>query len=141
MDWRQLRDYWHLHDSEGRKGSIPDVRPVALRRTITLMPINEQLRYKAETRTVQDLVNLYENRHLNLKPDFQRNSVWSDRDRADLIDSVLRNYPIPALFLHRREQKGILYYDVIDGKQRLGVCRNEQFLAISTPRSGGRMVS
>jgi hypothetical protein len=24
---------------------------------------------------------------------------------------------------------------------RLGVCRNERFLAISTPRSGGRMVS
>jgi 5-methylcytosine-specific restriction endonuclease McrA len=83
------------------------------------MSNSDHLRYNAETRTVQDLVNLYQNGHLNLEPDFQRDSVWSDRDRAKLIDSVLKNYPVPALFLHKREQNGVLYYDVIDGKQRL----------------------
>lgn len=83
------------------------------------MANTDQLKYTAETRTVQDLVNLYQNGHLNLAPDFQRDSVWSGRDRTKLIDSVLKNYPIPALFLHRREQNGVLYFDVIDGKQRL----------------------
>src|SRR5258706_5040419 len=83
------------------------------------MANNDQLHYQAETRTVQDLVHLYQNRHLNLAPDFRRDSVWTDRDRTKLIDSVLKNYPIPALFLHRREQNGVLYFDVVDGKQRL----------------------
>jgi hypothetical protein len=83
------------------------------------MAQKDEVQYKAETRTVQDLINLYKNGHLNLEPDFQRNSVWSDRDRAKLIDSVLKTFPIPALFLHRREHGGVLYYDVIDGKQRL----------------------
>ncbi len=83
------------------------------------MSDHDKLVYKAETRTVQDLVNLYEKGHLNLNPEFQRNSVWSDTDRRKLIESILRNYPIPAFFLHQREQDGIVYHDVIDGKQRL----------------------
>lgn len=40
-------------------------------------------------------------------------------DRSELIKSVLRNFPIPALFLHQRTIKGNLHFDVIDGKQRL----------------------
>jgi len=58
------------------------------------------IRYSAQTRTVQDLINLYEHGKLNLNPGFQRESVWSDRDRAKLIDSILRGYPIPAIFLY-----------------------------------------
>jgi hypothetical protein len=36
-----------------------------------------------------------------------------------LIDSILRNYPVPAIFLYRRYDHGKLVFDVIDGKQRL----------------------
>src|SRR5450830_47808 len=50
---------------------------------------------------------------------FQRQSAWKERDRAKLIESILRNYPLPAIFLYRREEDGKLVYDVIDGKQRL----------------------
>jgi len=77
------------------------------------------IRYSAQTRTVQDLINLYEDGKLNLNPGFQRESVWSDRDRAKLIDSILRGYPIPAIFLYERHADGSLVYDVIDGKQRI----------------------
>ncbi len=48
-----------------------------------------------------------------------RQSVWTERDRAKLIDSILRNYPVPAIFLYKRNDEGELVYDVIDGKQRL----------------------
>jgi hypothetical protein len=54
-----------------------------------------------------------------LEPGFQRQSVWTERDRAKLIDSILRNYPLPAVFLYRREDDGQIIYDVIDGKQRI----------------------
>jgi len=76
-------------------------------------------------KTVQDINNLYAsktrkgNRQLNLSPGFQRDSVWTERDRKKLIDSIIRNYPLPAIFLYRREENGEIIYDVIDGKQRL----------------------
>jgi hypothetical protein len=70
-------------------------------------------------KTIQDLILLFQNKQLNLEPGFQRRSVWPERDRAKLIDSILRKYPIPAVFLYKRVHNGQLIYDVIDGKQRL----------------------
>ena len=64
------------------------------------------LTHRPETKTITDLVNLHEDGLLNLEPRFQRPSVWSERDRATLIDSILRNYPLPAVFLYRREESG-----------------------------------
>lgn len=75
--------------------------------------------YKTTTQSILNLKNLYEYGHLNLEPGFQRQSVWTERDRAKLIDSMLRNYPLPAIFLYKREEDGNLVFDVIDGKQRL----------------------
>lgn len=77
------------------------------------------LSHRPETKTIKDIENLYEDDLLNLEPGFQRQSVWSERDRAKLIDSILRNYPLPAIFLYRREENGQIIYDVIDGKQRI----------------------
>lgn len=75
--------------------------------------------YRIGTKSILDLINLFKSDHLNLEPGFQRQSVWTERDRAKLIDSILRNYPLPAIFLYRREENGHLVFDVIDGKQRL----------------------
>lgn len=77
------------------------------------------LTHKTQTKSILDLQNLYDHGHLNLKPGFQRQSVWAERDRAKLMDSILRNYPLPAIFLYKREEDGHLIFDVIDGKQRL----------------------
>lgn len=80
---------------------------------------NAAITHKTTTKSVLDLQNLFESNHLNLEPGFQRQSVWTERDRAKLIDSILRNYPLPAIFLYKREEEGHLVFDVIDGKQRL----------------------
>jgi hypothetical protein len=77
------------------------------------------IRHESVQRTVQDIVNLYENGHLNLSPGFQRDSVWTEHDRAKLVDSIVRNYPVPSIFFYRREAEGEIIYDVIDGKQRI----------------------
>jgi hypothetical protein len=77
------------------------------------------LRHEASQRTVQDIANLYKNHTLNLSPGFQRNSVWTQPDREKLIDSLIRNHPLPAIFLYRRQDDGEIIYDVIDGKQRI----------------------
>ncbi|MFA5161025.1 MAG: DUF262 domain-containing protein [Elusimicrobiales bacterium] len=83
------------------------------------MQNNNVIAHKTTTMRIVDLRNQYENGHLNLNPGFQRQSVWNERDRAKLIDSILRNYPLPAIFLYKREENGKLVFDVIDGKQRL----------------------
>lgn len=83
------------------------------------MPLMPPLRHRTTTRSILDLQNLYRGGNLNLNPGFQRQSVWRERDRAKLIESILRNYPLPAIFLYEREDNGHLIYDVIDGKQRL----------------------
>lgn len=77
------------------------------------------LTHQQNPKTIQDLVNLYEKGHLNLEPGFQRKSVWKQQDRAKLLDSIIRNYPLPAIFLYRNQRNGDVVYDVIDGKQRI----------------------
>jgi hypothetical protein len=80
---------------------------------------NTATTHKATTKSILDIQNLFALGHLDLEPGFQRQSVWTDRDRAKLIDSILQNYPLPAIFLYKREEKGHLVFEVIDGKQRL----------------------
>jgi 5-methylcytosine-specific restriction endonuclease McrA len=77
------------------------------------------IQYESDQRTVQDIVNLYEKKQLNLNPGFQRSSVWTDRDRSKLIDSILRGYALPSIFFYRHYEDGNVVYDVIDGKQRI----------------------
>jgi hypothetical protein len=80
---------------------------------------SDNLDTRHETKQIADLVNLYEKGMLNLSPTFQRKSVWKDKDRSLLVQSLVRGFPIPAIFLYRRQDNGQLRYDVIDGKQRL----------------------
>lgn len=96
--------------------------------------MRKELNHNSYPKPIHDLVNLYNNRQLNLNPGFQRRSVWTSKDRSKLIESILRNYPLPAIFLYRREENGRITYDVIDGKQRLetilmfmGVIRGNRF--------------
>jgi 5-methylcytosine-specific restriction endonuclease McrA len=97
---------------------------------------SDRITFATRVKPISELVNLYEDDQLNLEPGFQRQSVWSLNDRGKLIDSILRGYPLPAIFLYRREESGLVKFDVIDGKQRLesifmfmGVMRGNRFEA------------
>jgi hypothetical protein len=58
---------------------------------------------------------------LELRPDFQRQSVWPRPAKQYLIDTILNDRPIPLLFFsHATDaQTGRLRYAVVDGQQRL----------------------
>ncbi len=72
------------------------------------------------TKSIQDFVDLYAAKRLNLSPAFQRQSVWTARDRQLLINSIFDNMPLPSVYLYRQTGKGgTPLHDVIDGKQRL----------------------
>jgi len=74
--------------------------------------------------TFLTVATLWENFSLkkyNFDPPYQRKSIWSEEKKSFLIDSILRNFPMPPIFLHQKiaNDTGVTSYDVIDGKQRL----------------------
>jgi hypothetical protein len=77
------------------------------------------LRSEFGDKTINELCLMFQKGQINLEPGFQRQSVWTLRDRERLIQSMLVAYPVPCVFLYQRSERGRLIYDVIDGKQRL----------------------
>lgn len=74
---------------------------------------------RPSTQDLSWLVDLYRNNQLDLDPPYQRRSVWTRGDRQYFLDTIFRNYPSPAIFLHRTiEGDGKPIYHVVDGKQR-----------------------
>jgi hypothetical protein len=73
--------------------------------------------------TTQDitwLLDLHRNGQIDLEPPYQRRSVWTPKDRRFFLDTIFRNYPSPAIFLHKNiSDDGNVKYFVVDGKQRL----------------------
>lgn len=58
----------------------------------------------------------------NLDPPYQRDAnIWDEKQKSFLIDSILKNFPIPPIFLEQKieSKTGKTNFDVIDGKQRL----------------------
>lgn len=70
---------------------------------------------------VQWFLDLYHDGQLDLDPSYQRRSVWTLRDRKYFLDTIFRNYPCPAIFIHREldGELGKMKYHIVDGKQRL----------------------
>lgn len=73
------------------------------------------------TKDVALLQQLYKEGQLNLRPEFQRQSVWPVAAKAYLIDTILNDRPIPLFFFQRVRQldTGRPGYAVVDGQQRL----------------------
>ena len=53
---------------------------------------------------------------INTNPDYQRPAVWTKAQKQLLIDSILRDYDVPKIYLHKKNGDS---YDVIDGQQRI----------------------
>lgn len=76
-----------------------------------------------EFKTVRELIQLRSNKILSVNPEYQRGEVWSQSQKRKLVDSVLRGYPIPLIYLHHitRDVSGFKRDDleVVDGQQRM----------------------
>jgi hypothetical protein len=71
--------------------------------------------------TIRDFLNWQRDGTLELRPPFQRLAVWKPIAKSSLIDSLLRGYPVPALFLQDRTDPKSFHRRlvVVDGQQRL----------------------
>lgn len=66
------------------------------------------------------LLDHYRRNQLELDPPYQRRSVWNQSYKDHFIDTILLNYPAPAIFLYEDlSPEGVAKYSVVDGKQRL----------------------
>lgn len=75
---------------------------------------------RPSTQDISWFLDLYDRKQLDLEPPYQRKSVWSPKDKKFFIDTIFRNYPSPAIFLHKTiNDRGQSLYHVVDGKQRL----------------------
>lgn len=83
--------------------------------------MDEKLTTAFGTITVDQLCLMHRARQINLTPGFQRNTVWTLSDRQRLIESIVNGYPLPSIFLYKRQEEGSArsIHDVIDGKQRI----------------------
>ena len=91
---------------------------------------------RAEIRTdflslsIGEWISLYENKEVDIHPEFQRIYRWDEYQKTRLIESILLGIPIPPIFVSQR-QDGV--WDVVDGLQRLstifqlvGILKNEK---------------
>jgi hypothetical protein len=55
-----------------------------------------------------------------MDPPYQRRSIWNQPYKDFFVDTVLNEYPCPAIFLYEDiAPEGVAKYSVVDGKQRL----------------------
>jgi uncharacterized protein with ParB-like and HNH nuclease domain len=71
--------------------------------------------------TIQEFIN---NRHkYKVDSNYQRPSnAWTQEDNQCLIDTILRNEPMPLYFLNYKSDEEAYY--VVDGQQRLNAIKN-----------------
>ena len=80
----------------------------------------EQARQSVKTDRLQlsvgEIISMYQNDELNIQPEFQRLFRWSDEKKANLIESILIDIPIPSIFTYENEDGT---WELIDGLQRI----------------------
>lgn len=70
-----------------------------------------------ELRSCADLFRIHAAKHINIRPLFQRDDVWSAPDQTRFIDSLVKQLPIPSMcfaFDYKTRR-----WIVIDGQQRM----------------------
>ena len=77
--------------------------------------------FDSRTYSVNDFREWNERKELELQPKFQRRSVWSDKAKSYLMDTIIRGKPIPKIFMRQdidpKTRKTVR--QVVDGQQRL----------------------
>lgn len=76
----------------------------------------QTIRSEAMSMSVGEVVNLYTNEEMVIRPEFQRLFRWDTEQKSRLIESLLLGIPVPSIFVMQREDS---IWEVIDGLQRL----------------------
>lgn len=77
------------------------------------------MHWESYSHPISDIKDWDKNNRLELRPDFQRNEVWSRSAQIMLIDTIIKGIPIPKIYIKSIIKEGNTYRVVIDGQQRL----------------------
>ena len=78
--------------------------------------MRKEIRTDGYAMSIGEWISLYENKEIDIHPEFQRFFRWSINQKSNLIESILLGIPIPTIFVSQRKD-GV--WDVVDGLQRL----------------------
>lgn len=77
---------------------------------------SKEIRISNKTISLDQIIRRLTNGTIRLSPDFQRNAVWNDTKKSQLIESLMLNIPIPMFYVAADNEGN---WDVVDGLQRL----------------------
>jgi len=106
----EINDSIEFDDTEGDESFEPN----GIDGENTIYPA--EVKIQRDMFSVRELKMDYENSMLVLAPDFQREFVWSLKQKSELIESILMGIPLPMIYFFE-DDNGII--QVVDGKQRL----------------------
>lgn len=69
--------------------------------------------------SVQEAYRLFRENRLIVNRKYQRKLVWTLNEKQSLIDSLIKDYPIPLILLADASAGSSTYYEIMDGMQRL----------------------
>jgi hypothetical protein len=81
----------------------------------------------ANNSKIIELYNKMRAGQISINSDYQRKLVWKKQHKFDFIDTILRNYPFPEIYLapgSLDQEKLILVDEIVDGQQRLTTIRD-----------------
>lgn len=92
--------------------------------------------YSLEEIKVTDLVELLDKGKIDLNPPYQRNFIWSPNDQKELVDSIIRGFPLPNFFLFEKNDGK---YEMVDGQQRTTTIYNFAKGKITSSNKSGKI--
>lgn len=114
----------------------PAPRPLSLKspqqsgggKAVATQPL-EYVQSEINAWSVRELIEERAGGHLSPNEEYQRGEVWNESQMQMLVDSVMRNYQIPLVYLHRIEQEGPkgarnVRFEIVDGQQRINTLMN-----------------
>lgn len=77
--------------------------------------------FDSRTYSINDFLEWEERKQLEISPKFQRRSVWSPQAKSYLIDTILKDKPLPKIFMRTttdpKTKKTVR--EIVDGQQRM----------------------
>lgn len=82
------------------------------------------MQFELKPCSLEKLAKTWLNRGLSRNPEYQRGETWTLQQKQALIDSILRDYPIPSFFFEERETESFeesptKKWEIVDGQQRI----------------------
>lgn len=71
--------------------------------------------------SINEVLGWYQRGELDISPKYQRKSVWTSNAKSYLIDSIIRGFPIPPIFMRQSLDVRLrkTFKEIIDGQQRI----------------------